>query len=243
LTLYYTVEFEIINFNWCLEMANTTKYSAVNLLSGLNVDSKKWGKMPSEEDIALAARAIEEKANIKVIRVSDASAALDKIEELIPRGSEVMNGSSTTLTEIGYQDLVNSGKLGWKDLHKVIASEDDAQKRHELRRRSVVSEYFISGVNAIAMTGELVSCDGTGSRVGAWPFAAKNLVLVSGVNKIVPTLQDALQRVKEYAYPLEDARAKRALGTSSWIGYCVVLANERQTGRVTLILINECLGY
>jgi hypothetical protein len=63
------------------------------------------------------------------------------------------------------------------------------------------------------------------------------------VNKIVPTLQDALQRVREYAYPLEDARAEKALGTSSWIGYCVILTKERQTGRVTLILINECLGY
>jgi L-lactate utilization protein LutB len=225
------------------EMASITKYSAVNLLRGLNVDSKRWSKMPSEEDIASTIRAIEKKANIKVIYVSNAAAAIEKIKELIPEGAEVMNGSSTTLIEIGYQDLVNSKTASWKDLHKVITSEDDAQKRRELRRKSVISEYFLSGVNAISMTGELVSCDASGSRVGAWPFAAKNLILVSGVNKIVPTLQDALQRVREYAYPLEDARIKKAQGTSSQIGKCVILANEKQTGRITLILINECLGY
>jgi hypothetical protein len=224
-------------------MTNITEYSAVKLLPELNVDPKKWNRMPSEEDIALAAQAIEEKVNIKVVRVSEANAALDKIKELIPKGSEVMNGASTTLIEIGYFELLNSGQQDWINLHKIVTSENDAAKRYELRRRSVSSEYFLSGVNAIAMTGELVSCDGTGSRVGAWPFAAKNLVLISGVNKIVPTLQDALQRVWEYAYPLEDARARRALGTSSWIGKCVILANERQAGRVTLILINECLGY
>ncbi len=154
-----------------------------------------------------------------------------------------MNGSSTTLIEIGYQDLLNSGQQDWKNLHKIVTSENDAQKRNELRRKSVSSEYFLSGVNAITMTGELISCDATGSRIGAWPFAAKNLILVSGVNKIVPTLSDALQRVREYAYLLEDARTRKAQGTPSQIGKCVILANERRTGRITLILINECLGY
>jgi hypothetical protein len=224
-------------------MSRISQYSAVNLLPELNIDTEKWSRMPSEADIESAAHNIEDKSNIRVIRVPDGNAALEKIKELIPKGSEVMNGSSTTLIEIGYQDLLNSCQQDWKDLHKIVTSEDDSQKRNELRRRSVSSDYFLSGVNAIAMTGELVSCDATGSRVGAWPFAAKNLMLISGVNKIVPTLQDALQRIKEYAYPLEDARARKASGTSSQIGKCVILANERQTGRITLILINECLGY
>ncbi len=105
------------------------------------------------------------------------------------------------------------------------------------------AEYFLSGVNAIAMTGELVSCDATGSRVGAWPFAAKNLILVAGANKIVPTLQEALQRVWNYAFVLEDARARKVYGRKSQIGKCVILANEGRAGRITLILVNESLGY
>ncbi len=109
--------------------------------------------------------------------------------------------------------------------------------------KSVTADYFLSGVNAIAMTGELVSCDASGSRVGAWPFAAKNLLLVLGVNKIRPTLKDALNRINEYVYPLEDLRSKKVNGVPSQIGKCVILANEKQLGRVTLILINEVLGY
>ena len=220
-----------------------TEYSAVNLLPGSTADPKRWAKMPPEKDIESTARAIEEKANIKVIRVPDSESALGKIKELIPRGAEVMNGSSTTLMEIGYQDLLDSGWNDLKNLHQIVTSEDDAQRRNELRRKSVSAEYFLSGVNAIAMTGELVSCDASGSRVGAWQFAAKNLILVSGINKIVPTLHDALQRVEEYAYPLEDARVKKAQGAHSQMGKWVILANERKTGRVTLILINESLGY
>ena len=115
--------------------------------------------------------------------------------------------------------------------------------RNDLRRRSITSEYFLSGVNSIAQTGQILACDASGSRVGAWPFGAQNLVLVSGVNKIVPTLQDALKRIWDYAYPLEDARAKKVYETPSQIGKCVILAKEGRPGRTTLILIDEVLGY
>jgi L-lactate utilization protein LutB len=98
-------------------------------------------------------------------------------------------------------------------------------------------------VNAIAKTGQIVACDASGSRVGAWPFAAQNLILVSGVNKIVPTLQDAMQRIQDYAYHLENARAKKVYGVNSQIGKCVILTKEGRPGRVTLILIDEVLGY
>lgn len=84
-------------------------------------------------------------------------------------------------------------------------------------RKSVTADYFLSGVNALAMTGELVSCDATGSRLGAWPFNAKNLLRVSDMNKIVPTLQDALQRIREYVYSLEDLRSQKANGVPSLI--------------------------
>jgi L-lactate utilization protein LutB len=223
-------------------MGPITKYSAVNLLPELKVDAAKWSQIPEEGIISRTVKAIESRG-IKVSRVHDGPQALTKIKGLIPQGAEVMSGSSTTLVEIGYQQLMDNGKHGWKDLHKAVTSENDAQKRNEIRRRSVTADYFLSGVNAIAMTGELVSCDASGSRVGAWPFAAKNLLLVSGVNKIVPTVQDALQRIREYAYPLEDLRSREVNGVPSQIGKCVILANERRPDRVILILINDSYGY
>jgi hypothetical protein len=78
-----------------------TKYSFVNLLKDVRVDPEKWSHIPSEQDIATTVAALE-KGNIRVIRVKDGARALEKISDLIPPGSEVMNGSSTTLIEIGY---------------------------------------------------------------------------------------------------------------------------------------------
>jgi hypothetical protein len=218
-----------------------SKYSFVNLLEDVQVDPKKWSVAPSEQDITATVIALE-KANIRVIRVNDSFQALEKIKEIIPPGAEVMNGSSTTLIEIGYEDLIN-GQHSWKNLRQIITEENDDLLRNDLRRRSVSAEYFLSGANAIARTGYIVACDASGSRVGAWPFAAKNLILVSGVNKIVPTLQDALQRIWDYVYPLENARAKKVYGINSQIGKCVILAKEGKTGRITLILIDDILGY
>jgi len=223
-------------------MDTATKYSAVNLLPELKIDAAKYNRIPSEEEILSCVKAIQARG-IDVIRVDNGIQALDTIKTIMPPHAEVMNGSSTTLIEIGYQEFLENGIHTWRDMHKIVTSENDPIKRYEIRRKTVIVDYFLSGVNAIVMSGELVSCDATGSRVGAWPYAAKHLVLVSGVNKIVPTLQDALNRIIEYAYRLEDARARKASGVPSQIGKFVIIAKESLPGRISLILINDILGY
>jgi hypothetical protein len=223
-------------------MTKVTQYSAANLIPHAGVDPEKWNGLPLPGVVERTVKAIENRG-IHVIPAENGDKALAALGALIPSGAEVMNGSSTTLAEIGYDDLIASGRSGWKNVHDLITAEDDGAKRAELRRKSVTADYFISGANAIAETGEIVACDASGSRVGAWPFAAGHLVIVAGTNKIVPTLDDALRRVWDYAYRLEDARAKRAYGIPSVIGKCIILAHEMNRGRVTLILIREALGY
>ena len=223
-------------------MAKITQYSAINLINEAGADPKKWNSIPSSEIVEKTAREIE-KRGIHVIISPDGEDALEQLKKIIPAGAEVMNGSSTTLIEIGYEEFISGGMSGWNLVHHYITAENDDVKRAELRRKSVTAEYFISGANAIARSGEIVACDASGSRVGAWPFAAGHLILVVGINKIVPTLEDAVQRVWQYAYRLENIRAQKAYGIPSVIGKCVILAHEKNKGRVTLILVKESLGY
>ena len=223
-------------------MAKLTQYSAVNLMQEAGVDPRTWSTVPADDVVEQTVKAIESRG-IRVIVAGSAEDAMVVLKKVIPAGAEVMNGSSTTLIEIGYEDYISGNESGWNLVHKVITAENNDKKRAELRRKSVAADYFISGANAIARTGEIVACDATGSRVGAWPFAAGHLILVAGVNKIVPTLADALDRVRKYAYPLENVRAKKAYGIPSTIGKCVILSHERNEGRVLLILIKESLGY
>ena len=223
-------------------MVKPTLYSAANLFAEAHVDPEKWNQLPPDNEVVQTVEAIAQRG-ISVVRAKNGKIALEILKDLIPPEAEVMHSSSTTLVEIGYEAYVNSDESRWKDLHRAIVAENDEQKRRDLRRRSVTADYFISGANAIAQSGEIVACDKSGSRVGAWLYAAAHLIIVSGTNKIAPTLDHALRRVWEYAYPLENVRAKRAYGASSKIGKCVILANEEIQGRVTLILIDESLGY
>lgn len=223
-------------------MVKITQYSAINLMSEAGVDPRRWNSIPSPDVVDNTVREIEARG-INVLISRNGEEALDVLKKIIPPDAEVMNGSSTTLIEIGYEEYIAGGKSGWTVVHDLIRAENDDRKRADLRRKSVTSDYFLSGANAIASTGEIVACDASGSRVGAWPFAAGHLILVVGINKIVPTLEDALKRVREYAYRLENVRAQKTYGTPSVIGKCVILAHEKNNGRVTLVLVNEALGY
>lgn len=223
-------------------VSTVTRYSAANLMADAGVDAGRWNRIPDDATIQKTVAAIEAR-NIRVILVDTAKDALQAVVDLIPEGGEVMNGFSTTLVEIGYDQVLEENPKGWRNYHAVITAENDTEKRHALRRKSVAADYFLSGVQAIAESGEVVGCDKTGSRTGAWPHAAANLILVSGANKIVSTLDDALRRCQEYALPLEEQRAQHVYGTGSYIGKYVVLDREDADGRVTLVLIREPLGY
>jgi hypothetical protein len=223
-------------------MSSMTTYSSASLIASAGVDAARWNRSPSRQDISSSASSLEAKG-IRVILVDDSVQAIEVLRKMIPEGASVMNGSSATLVEIGYDDLLKENQQGWVDLHKAILAEDDDDKRAELRRNSLFADYFISGCNAISKTGEIVGCDTSGSRVGAWHFSSRNLVLVSGVNKIVPTLEEAFSRVKDFVFPLEDYKARNVYGRPSQMYKWVILAGETEAGRVTLILINEILGY
>jgi len=223
-------------------MSKITEYSAINVVPEAHVDAEKWSRIPSDEEVANTILALQWRG-INVIHVKNGKNALDILKTVIPQDAEVMDGASVTLVEIGYREFLDSGRSGWKSLRATVHAENDHTKRRELRRKSMTAQYFISGVNAIAQTGELVACDTGGSRVGAWHFAARHLILVCGVNKIVRTLDDALSRVREYAYPLENIRATKKYGESSTLGKWVILAQESEEDRVTVVLVDESLGY
>jgi len=179
----------------------------------------------------------------EVVVVDSAAAALETLQSHIPAGASVMNGHSTTLEEIGFTEYLSAGEHDWESLPDEIWSTEDDEERQAARRESQTAEYFLGGVNAIAQSGELVAADRSGSRIGAYPFAAGNVVIVSGTNKIVPTLSDALDRLESVAYPLENERAQEAYGVESAIAKQLIFRQELDEGRTTVVLVRERLGY
>ena len=199
-------------------------------------------ELASEESIEETVENLEENG-FDVIVVDSADDALTELQSLIPAGASVMNGHSTTLEDIGFVEYLSEGDHEWESLPDEIWSIDDDAQRQAARRESQTADYFLGGINGISRTGELVAADRSGSRIGAYPFAAGNVVIVSGVNKIVPTLDDALDRLETVAYPLENERAKEAYGVESAIAKQLILRQELEDERTTVVLIREHLGY
>ena len=170
--------------------------------------------------------------------------ALRRLQGLIPHGAEVMTRSSTTLNQIGFTDLLKSGKHPWKNWKDIILAEKDGAKQMELRRKSVLSEYFLGSVHAIAETGENVIASASGSQLPAYVFTSNNIIWVAGTQKIAPSLPEAIKRVREYVFPLEDARMKKEGAAGSTIGKLLIFEKEINPARkLTLILVNEKLGF
>ncbi|TLM98234.1 lactate utilization protein, partial [bacterium] len=142
----------------------------------------EWDTVPDDQTIVKTAEAVRGRG-ISVEIVDYRLQALDRVKEMIPKGASVMTGSSTTLDQIGFTEHLRTSDHGWKDLHTAIREEKNEKKRQEMRRKSVTAEYFLGSVNAISRNGELVACDRTGSRVGAYHYAARNLILVAGAQK------------------------------------------------------------
>jgi len=201
-----------------------------------------WSTIPSDEVIAstienLAAR------NIKATLVANKEEALEKLKSILPEGASVANGSSTTLHQIGYIDYLKENDSKYYNFQSKVLAETDPQKQSDLRRQAVTADYFVASTNAVSQNGEIISADRTGSRVGAFLFGAKNLILVVGVNKITKDLDSAMQRVREFVLPLENERAQKAYGSPSKIGKWAIIEDEINPNRIQVIFIKEALGF
>ena len=186
---------------------------------------------------------------------ADGASAVAFLLSRIPAGATVMNGGSTTLEQIGFLDALKDGPYDW--LRPRVKAVDDPEERTRARRRATIADYFIGGINAITEAGEIVNADGSGNRISAYAFGAGRLFLVAGVNKIVPDIASAFERLRNVA-AVEEARHLGMSTPCALTGRCdnaacrgpdrqcgkvLVIENEKIPGRICVVMIGAALGY
>lgn len=216
-------------------------YTKDDFRDELDLDDDRFDQAPPESTVEAVVSNVEDR-NVDVYRFDSGDEARDHLVAQISEGETVMNGHSTTLEEIGFVDVLEAAD-GFEFLGNRIEDIDDDEERFEARRRSVTADVFFDGVNAIAESGELLGANALGNAVSAWPFGAKQLVLVGSTNKVVPSREAAVNRIRKYALPLEDARAEEVYGQGSTVGKLVSLEHERVDDRTQLVLIDEPHGF
>lgn len=202
-----------------------------------------YTKIAEDSVIEKTVKALKER-NIHAIVVETKEEALEEIKKLIPRGGSVMNGSSTTLNEIGFVDYLKEGTHGWDNVHADILNEKDPEKQARLRKESVLADYFLGSVHAITEAGQLMIASASGSQIPSYAFTSDNVIWVASANKIVADREAAFKRLEDYVFPLENKRMQGVGYPGSTIGRVLLIEREIMPNRhLILILVKEKLGF
>jgi hypothetical protein len=161
---------------------------------------------------------------------------------LIPEGSQVHHGASQTLDVVGITDEIDkSGR--YEPLRPQIWSMDRKTEGDEIRHLGAAPDVMLGSVHAVTEAGSLLTASMSGSQLGPYVSVAGRVILIVGTQKIVSDLEEGLHRIEEYAYPLEDARAQAAYGIRSAVNKVLVINREITPGRITVVLVDEVLGF
>jgi hypothetical protein len=204
-----------------------------------------YDTIPAAEHVRRTVDAVNERG-IHAELVETKEAALERVQSLILAGAVIMTGASVTLQQIGFEALLIRGNHPWRNFKADLLAEKDPLKQSAMRREGTLAEYYLGSVNALAETGELVFASGSGSQLPAYAFTSRNVIWVAGTQKITPSLEDAVRRVREYVLPLEDQRQK-SIGNQagSRINRMLIIEGEPAYLRrnLRLILVNQALGF
>ncbi len=186
------------------------------------------------------------------IYVKTKEEALEKALSLIPKGSNVGSGGSLTLDQIGLLSaLRKTSDYHFIDRSASVLTEEEDNK---LRRETMLADVFLMSTNALTLDGKLVNVDGTGNRVAALCYGPTKVIIITGVNKIVPDQEAAIRRIKEYVAPIHARRRGRPLpcaktgtcmdcrGTERSCNMVTIIENQRHKDRITVIICGEELG-
>jgi hypothetical protein len=164
-----------------------------------------------------------------------------KVFEMIPENAEIMTMTSVSLDTLGIPAEINdSGR--YNSIRKKLGRMDKKTQGNEMRKLGAAPEYAIGSVHAITENGEVMIASATGSQLPAYVYGASHVIWVVGTQKIVKDAYEAVERIYKYCLPLEDARAKKVMGTPSKVAKLLTMASESH-GRITILFLNEEIGF
>ncbi len=203
------------------------------------IPNAAYAKAASDEQIERTAKALEANG-IRVIIAANSEQAKQAFFELIPAGAEVFTGTSVTLDTLGIPAEVDKR---YDSVRVKLSQMDRATQGREMIKMGAVPEWMAGSVHAVTEDGSVVIASNTGSQLAGYSASAAHVVWVVGAQKIVPTLDEAFKRIREYTLALEDERALQAYGMNSNISKLLIVHREVMPGRTTMILVKENLGF
>ena len=177
---------------------------------------------------------------------------LPLLDELIKDHTVVSNGGSVTLQELGILDYLKQRDVTFLD--RMAPGLDDDGYMNCIRE-ALHSDTYLMSSSAITRDGQLYNIDGNGNRLASLVFGPKQVLVIVGINKLVPDLEAARMRMRNLSAP---ANAHRLNCKTPCVktGSCMdcrsadricaqelITSWQRFPGRIKIIFVKETLGY
>ena len=160
-------------------------------------------------------------------------------------------GGSVTLEELElYEKLSSHNRVFWH--HRV----PEGNTPDAVRREADKAEVYVSSVNGLAETGEIINIDGRCNRVASICYGHQKVFFVVGKNKIAPDYEGALWRARNIAGPLNAKRLGRKTPCAVKADKCYDCKSPDRICRnlsvlwevpmgleIEVVLVDEVLGY
>ena len=214
-----------------------------------------------EKRVARTAEALT-RNNMEVHCLESRKDVIPALTSLLRQGEVVAHGGSMTLAQCSVPEWLKTVPVTYLDRDMPGLSPAD---RQEMMRRALLSDTYLTSVNAILEEGALYLVDGNGNRAAAMLYGPRRVIVVAGVNKIVSSLSEAVARVRTIACPANVALLERptwcrkqghciafdhpdggkiaGCGRESICNDFVLLRNQTIPGRIQILLVMEDLGY
>ena len=190
--------------------------------------------------------------NMEGYYIENREQLFQKLKKFIAEGSTVGVGDSMTLFETKIIDYLRNGSFNFLDKYEEKLTKDE---KREIYIKNFSADTFLCSTNALTEGGELYNIDGNGSRVAPMIYGPKQVIIVTGINKIVKNIEEAEIRVRNYAAPIDAKRLNKDTPCTK-IGSCVdckspnricndfvVIRGQFIKGRIKVLIIGESLGY
>jgi hypothetical protein len=160
----------------------------------------------------------------------------DAFDKIIAEAADAQTvGFGGSMSVVGLQVEARIRDMG-KEILNHGSPAFSLDEKLAIMRRQLTCDLFLSGTNALTLSGELVNIDATGNRAAAMFFGPRKVIVVAGRNKLVDgTVHEAILRVKNWATPPNSKRLNFNTPCAS-TGFCSDCNSPDRLCRVTTVI-------
>ncbi|HKY73774.1 MAG TPA: LUD domain-containing protein [Patescibacteria group bacterium] len=201
-----------------------------------------YSTLASEESLLITIKSLKAHG-IDAVVVDNRDSARETVLAMIPKGSEVMTMSSTTLEEVGLTEALNESG-DFDSVKKKLGNMKRETQGREMQQIGAAPEWAVGSAHAVTEDGSVLIASNTGSQLPAYTYGADHVIWVVGAQKIVKNVDGGIKRIYDYVLPKESERVKEAYGMpESFVSKLLIINKEVRPGRLMMVLVKEALGF